>query len=119
MLELTSFQMFFMVLHGCVIFFAIAHLLKGRERHESQKIVSFREFQTQNASIDQQKTVTHQPAEPQFRDVHELASIHLLSPSHRAKDRFQHASMAASHLEDTVTDFATIDLSKSKIRRIS
>ena len=75
LLELTSFQIFFMVLHGCLILFAILYLMRGK--HSSDSIVSYRDFQEHQRRHRQQKQkpqARSTQAQAPVRDVYEAAS---------------------------------------------
>ncbi len=75
MLELSNFQIFMMVLHGCFLLFAFAFLLNGNTQKKSNKIISYREFQRQKNRRQKRKAVVKQNPSYSMRDVSEVSEM--------------------------------------------
>lgn len=118
MLEFSNFQIFMMVLHGCLLMFAFAYLFGGNtSRQRNKKVVSYKEFQrkkarhsTTNPMPSQVRTVSQAP----MRDVSEVGEITEVFDL-VAGDSYQSAQptrllSSAQTVADTVTDFALEDL---------
>lgn len=103
MLELTAFQIFFMILSACMVFFALAFLARGRESRPHAQVVSYREFQRQKERQLKRQAQAASVVESTFRDVYEVASGDPL-PAARTRVVNQPQLLPASE-PDTITHF--------------
>lgn len=75
MLDLSGFQIFYMVLHGAVIFFVLAFLVRGNERRQKQKVVDYNNYRHKNLRkrARQATPQTVSQSQTQYREVYEAA----------------------------------------------
>ena len=75
MLEFSNFQIFMMVLHGCLLLFAFAFLFGGNTSKKSNKIVSYREFQKQKNRKQARRKVASQQHARKVREVRDVSEV--------------------------------------------
>jgi hypothetical protein len=82
MLELTTFQIFFMVLHGALLVFLVAFLSRGAS-HKKDNVVSLNDVKRRRRKKKRKKSVpkaaptftTPMSAEPAARDVRDVREV--------------------------------------------
>lgn len=121
MLEFSNFQIFMMVLHGCLLLFAFAFLFGGNTRQKNKKIISYREFQRQKNRRKAQVPENANSQPRPMRDVRDVSEIYGVAAGsdyqpHTRQAQISQAQCMPTRLiaasstttEDTITHF-TLD----------
>ena len=78
MLEISNYQIFYMILHGCLILFAFAFLFRGSTKPKGSTVVSYREFQRQkhHRKRRQRPPRSTTPPAQSVREVREVTEVY-------------------------------------------